>query len=175
MITFLYIIMIALTSFVFVYLTYEPKCKDTNSRYCSETPIDPNTHDDRSCEEEQSEPKVDEDIQSDVEEDIIEDESEIISEPEETSEPDIAVEKPTEEHVEVIETPAIKDTLSTIKGIGPKTEEKLNEMGITRFEQIAIWTQSDIDEVNKVLSFSGRVERDEWISQAITLSKSTTK
>ena len=170
MITFMYIIMIALASFLFVYLTYEPKCGD-NDRYRDKTPIDPYTYDDGSCEESDNEIDEVDDSHSDDETDRVVEEadSEDISEPLEdnTLEP-IATD-------DTQEAPATKDDLSIIKGIGPKIGIKLHDMGITSFAQIAAWTQSDVDEVNKVLSFSGRIERDEWIAQALALAESTTK
>ena len=161
MISFMYIIMIALASFLFVYLTYEPKCEDVDDRYLGETPIDPYTHDDGSCEESDTEIDDVEDTYSDDESDTIVQESDV-EDMSESSEVDDT-------------TPPTKDDLSIIKGIGPKIGIKLHDMGITSFAQIAAWTQSDVDEVNKVLSFSGRIERDEWIAQALALAESTTK
>ncbi len=58
------------------------------------------------------------------------------------------------------------DDLKRILGIGPVLEEKLNEMGIYHFSQIAEFTQSDIEKINAHLNFPGRIERDEWIPQA---------
>lgn len=58
------------------------------------------------------------------------------------------------------------DDLKKILGIGPVLEEKLNEMGIYHFSQVAEFTQSDIEKINTHLNFPGRIERDEWVPQA---------
>ena len=65
-----------------------------------------------------------------------------------------------------------KDDLQTLKGIGPFIEEKLNALGIFKFEQIAKMTSEIEEEVNIAIEFfPGRVKRDEWVKQAKTLSK----
>lgn len=63
-----------------------------------------------------------------------------------------------------------KDDLTRINGIGPVIEETLNEMGIFHFHQIAAFTDEDIAMVNDDISFPGRIEREEWISQAKELA-----
>ncbi|MBT8429026.1 MAG: hypothetical protein KJN79_03855 [Gammaproteobacteria bacterium] len=61
------------------------------------------------------------------------------------------------------------DDLQQIKGIGPKIAGILQELGIRRFEQIAAWSPEKVDWVNERLRFKGRIEREEWISQARAL------
>ena len=61
------------------------------------------------------------------------------------------------------------DDLQQIKGIGPKIAGILHELGIQRFEQIAVWTPEKVDWVNERLRFKGRIEREEWIPQARAL------
>ena len=63
-----------------------------------------------------------------------------------------------------------KDDLKLISGVGPVLEDKLNELGIFHFWQIAKFEQKDIDLVNDAMSFPGRIERDEWIAQADSLA-----
>ena len=63
------------------------------------------------------------------------------------------------------------DDLKWISGVGPKLEETLNGLGVFHFEQIAAWTQREIDWVDDYLKFSGRIERDNWIEQAKALAK----
>ena len=64
------------------------------------------------------------------------------------------------------------DNLRLIKGVGPKLNTLLNNLGITRFDQIATWQAEDIAEVDQYLeSFSGRITRDAWIDQAKYLAK----
>lgn len=58
------------------------------------------------------------------------------------------------------------DDLKKISGVGPALEKKLNSFGITRFSQIAGFSESDIERVDAVLNFKGRVERDNWVQQA---------
>jgi len=64
-----------------------------------------------------------------------------------------------------------KDDLKRIKGIGVKIEEKLNSIGYYHFDQIATWNEQDVEAVNSQLSFSGRIQRDDWIGQAKLLIK----
>ena len=58
------------------------------------------------------------------------------------------------------------DDLKKILGIGPVLEEKLNEMGIYHYSQIAEFSDTDVANINTHLNFPGRIERDEWIPQA---------
>ena len=65
-----------------------------------------------------------------------------------------------------------RDDLKRISGVGPKLEQLLNENGIMRFEQIAALDEAGIDELNEQLgSFRGRIERDDWITQAKELAE----
>jgi len=63
-----------------------------------------------------------------------------------------------------------KDDLKLISGVGPVLENKLNELGIYHFRQIAKFEAKDIDLVNDAMAFPGRIERDEWIAQAANLA-----
>mgnify|MGYP003640281438 CR=1 FL=1 len=65
--------------------------------------------------------------------------------------------------------PAEVDDLKEINGVGPKLEEKLNSIGVYQFKQVADWTEANIAEFDELLSFKGRIERDEWISKATSL------
>ena len=58
------------------------------------------------------------------------------------------------------------DDLQRIKGIGPTLEKKLKSQGITQFAQIAKWTEADRANFSDLLSFKGRIEREEWVQQA---------
>jgi large subunit ribosomal protein L21 len=62
-----------------------------------------------------------------------------------------------------------KDDLKKISGVGPVLEKKLNALGITTYAQIAEFKKADIDQVDEVLNFKGRIERDDWLEQAKTL------
>ena len=69
-----------------------------------------------------------------------------------------------------------KDSLQTIKGIGPFIEEKLNALGIYTFEQVGNMTPEIEEQVNKAIEFfPGRVKRDQWAKQSRALHEQTTK
>ncbi len=60
-----------------------------------------------------------------------------------------------------------KDDLKLIKGVGPKLEGMLNDIGIYNFQQISKLSVEDYDMIDNVLgSFKGRAKRDEWAKQA---------
>jgi predicted flap endonuclease-1-like 5' DNA nuclease len=47
----------------------------------------------------------------------------------------------------------------------------LRGLGITRFEQIAAWSEADIARIDPQLgAFQGRIVRDNWVEQAGYLS-----
>ena len=61
----------------------------------------------------------------------------------------------------------LRDNLKQIKGVGPAIEKTLNEMGISRFNQIAEMSEYDIDRIAKRLKgFRSRIYREDWIGQA---------
>ncbi len=63
------------------------------------------------------------------------------------------------------------DDLKRIKGVGPKLEASLNALGIFHFDQIAAWSDSDVDWADE--KFGGRlrrVRRDDWVAQARILA-----
>lgn len=60
-----------------------------------------------------------------------------------------------------------KDDLKMISGIGPVIEKRLNAIDIYTLRQISRFTPSDIEALNdSIIYFSGRIDRDEWVSQA---------
>ena len=67
------------------------------------------------------------------------------------------------------------DDLRKIKGLGPKMLTLLQSLGITRYQQIASWTDADLDELDtKLGSFAGRPRRDSWVEQAKFLASGDT-
>jgi NADH-quinone oxidoreductase subunit E len=60
----------------------------------------------------------------------------------------------------------LKDDLKAIKGIGPRLEPRLNDLGIFHIGQIAGWSRANADWVSRELGFPGRVEREAWVAQA---------
>ena len=63
------------------------------------------------------------------------------------------------------------DDLKKISGVGPKLEGVLHSNGVFHFDQVAAWTKDEIAYMDDQLSFKGRIERDEWLSQAAELMK----
>lgn len=63
------------------------------------------------------------------------------------------------------------DDLKEIKGIGPKMETDLNEIGIYHFDQIAALTAEERAWLDSRLKFKGRFERDDWAGQAAALAR----
>lgn len=64
------------------------------------------------------------------------------------------------------------DDLLQIKGIGPKLNAVLNDIGVVRFDQIAAWSEADIARVDDHLgAFRGRIARDAWVEQADLLAR----
>lgn len=61
------------------------------------------------------------------------------------------------------------DDLMKIEGVGPRINEALRELGVYSFEQIAAWTPENCGWINHRLGFQGRVERENWVSQAQAL------
>lgn len=67
------------------------------------------------------------------------------------------------------------DPLTRLKGLGPKAEAALNALGITRFEQIAGWSETDVARIDQQMgAFKGRITRDRWVEQARYLAAGDT-
>lgn len=64
----------------------------------------------------------------------------------------------------------LPDDLKLLKGVGPKLEQTLNELGFFHFDQIAAWGEAEVAWVDSRLKFKGRIERDGWIDQAAKLA-----
>jgi NADH-quinone oxidoreductase subunit E len=86
-------------------------------------------------------------------------------------------EKPAAEAVAEAEPETLKeargglpDDLKLLKGVGPKLEQTLNELGFFHFDQIAAWGEAEVAWVDSRLKFKGRIERDGWIDQAAKLA-----
>ncbi len=62
------------------------------------------------------------------------------------------------------------DNLQKITGIGPKNEKVLHNLGFFHFDQIAIWTDDQVDWVDSHLKFNGRIRREEWTTQCEILA-----
>lgn len=67
------------------------------------------------------------------------------------------------------------DDLLLLKGVGPKLNTLLIELGVTSFAQIAAWTDEDIAAIDTRLgTFKGRPVRDHWVDQARYLADGDT-
>lgn len=59
------------------------------------------------------------------------------------------------------------DQLTRMKGLGPKAAGLLGDMGYTRYDQIAAWSDADIARIDAGMgAFAGRIARDRWVEQA---------
>ena len=68
------------------------------------------------------------------------------------------------------------DDLTRIKGLGPKIAAALRALGISRYAQIAGWSEDDVAKIDAQLgAFAGRATRDNWIEQARLLSGGDTE
>ena len=64
------------------------------------------------------------------------------------------------------------DNLQTLKGVGPKLAQKLNENGIFRFEQLAGMSPNEVALLDERLgAFKGRLQRDRLVEQASYLAR----
>jgi NADH-quinone oxidoreductase subunit E len=63
------------------------------------------------------------------------------------------------------------DDLKLIKGIGPKLQSALNDIGIFHFDQVANWGAAEVAWADEnLVGFKGRVSRDNWVEQARALA-----
>ena len=62
--------------------------------------------------------------------------------------------------------PAVRDDLKRISGVAEKLEQRLNDFGIYRYEQIMNWDDEVVQEFGRLLAFKDRIVRDDWVGQA---------
>ncbi len=86
-----------------------------------------------------------------------------------------ASEAPPEENLEVVEAAVFKgidaprgeaDDLKRITGISPKLEQRLNDVGVYHFWQIADLGTDEMMALDRALDTKGRIARDGWVAQA---------
>lgn len=67
------------------------------------------------------------------------------------------------------------DNLRLLKGVGPKLAAQLNEFGVTRFDQLAGLTETEVALLDKRMgAFEGRIARDRLVEQARYLERGDT-
>lgn len=67
------------------------------------------------------------------------------------------------------------DDLSRLKGVGPKFASRLNELGISRYDQLAGLNENEVGHLDDRLGpFKGRLARDRVIEQADYLARGDT-
>ncbi len=62
------------------------------------------------------------------------------------------------------------DDLAKIKGLGPKSVEKLHALGVFHYDQIAAWSDDNVTWIDSSIGAAGRVKRSGWVEQAQALS-----
>lgn len=80
----------------------------------------------------------------------------------------------TDENGRLAKPFGMADDLKLIKGVGAVLERRLNEAGIFHFWQIADLRKAQMDALETVLRFPGRMTRDNWKAQARALAKRVT-
>src|SRR3990170_4055155 len=58
------------------------------------------------------------------------------------------------------------DDLTRIKGVDAALAGRLNGLGVIKFDQIANFSDDDLANVDETLALDGRIEKDDWVSQA---------
>jgi predicted flap endonuclease-1-like 5' DNA nuclease len=70
-------------------------------------------------------------------------------------------------HAELPGASGPPDNLQTMKGCGAKLAARLNENGITRFDQLASLTPAQVESLDaRMEAFRGRIARDRLVEQA---------
>jgi NADH-quinone oxidoreductase subunit E len=65
----------------------------------------------------------------------------------------------------------VPDHLMRIKGVGPKIQGRLHELGVFHFDQIAAWGPAELAWIDANFEgFSGRAVREDWVGQAAILA-----
>ena len=144
----IYLILATLIGWVVGYLTGRASCDKTSS--CNEKPK--STHE---LHINQRESKGEESISIDN----------VTNKPKEIGKKPALLSKPRE---------GKKDDFLLIKGIGKVSEKLLNDIGIYHFDQIANLTKEEVIWLNNSIAvFPGKIEREDWVSQAKELAQNS--
>jgi large subunit ribosomal protein L19 len=58
------------------------------------------------------------------------------------------------------------DNLMQIKGMSEELKQRLGKLGVTKFEQIANFSDEDLTRLDDALSLDGRMETEDWMGQS---------
>ena len=77
----------------------------------------------------------------------------------------------TPEVVAIAVVPA-EAPLTSLKGLGAVSEERLGEIGVTTIAQIAAWSDDDVEAIAQQIKVSAeRIRREDWVGQARATAK----
>lgn len=77
---------------------------------------------------------------------------------------------PLKTEVEGAEVEMAEDDFTRLVGIGPRIASALVDRGVTRFSQLAAWTEAELAAFDAELNLRGRGHRGDWIGQAKALT-----
>jgi predicted flap endonuclease-1-like 5' DNA nuclease len=63
------------------------------------------------------------------------------------------------------------DSLTRIRGITPELAQRLAELGVSRFGEIAAWRSQDVRTISAALGLGREISRQNWIEQAALLDR----
>jgi predicted flap endonuclease-1-like 5' DNA nuclease len=87
-----------------------------------------------------------------------------------SAEPSVGTDAPALQPKGLSVRPEDADDLKWIRGVGPRNEAMLHELGIWRFAQIADWSPENAEWISRHINFPGRIAREDWIGQARLLA-----
>lgn len=66
--------------------------------------------------------------------------------------------------------PAKVDDLTALHGVAQGLAQRLNELGVYTYSQIAEWNEDHVREFSSRLAFKDRIQREQWVEQAAKLA-----
>ncbi len=79
---------------------------------------------------------------------------------------DVPAATPAQSTAEPQPSAPASDDLTRIRGIDPDLHQRLIELGVRRYAEIAEWRKDDVRRISQALGFRGRIEQENWIEQA---------
>lgn len=68
------------------------------------------------------------------------------------------------------ERPEKVDDLTALNGVAQGLAQRLNELGVYTYSQIAEWNEDHVREFSSRLAFKDRIQREQWVEQAAKLA-----